>query len=938
MHCSTDSQQTWLKPYIANLLQRYPESVISNVLAARQSFSAYQADPVGFCESTFGETYTDDVKAMMESVRDNPVTVAKSCNAGGKTHAAARVAAWFIKCFPDSQVYTAAAPPEDNLRRLLWGEIGNLVAKFPDVFAEFKQNVLHLERGPRSFLTGVTIPTSGDSAIRQAKFCADADDLFEMQDGSVVRYGDLIGRTDVSVISVDKEFRRKFSTAEFFDNGTKMVWEIELEDGSLVRRTGNHPLYAGWDIRPDHRTHDGKHAKGRIRACQEGWVETYHLNAGHAILCPDDTAFNFGSKDTDVVRLKFLAYMIGDGCFKGKGEDSCRLRFTQENNAQLSEFLQILDSAGIKYSASAKAAYNWSGISIYDEGLTAFARDCGLSGKGSEDKFIPAFVNGLRKEHVATFMSRLFATDGWASLTNKAEIGYCSKSERLVRDVQRLLLRFGVRSKILSKTVRWNHEGESRSGIYWSLFICHATDVVRFTEQIGIYGKEEAVNACLEYSRNRQWSHANWKFEKPGYRWKKIKAIRVLGERPTVGVCVPGDQTYLTSLVEHNSGKHAPHLLFILDEGDAIPDEVYKGIESCMSGGHFRLLVMFNPRAEAGPVYRMERDGLAHVVSISAFNHPNVIEGRLVIPGGAVDRETTVRRINQWCRRLAANEPRDSSAEFFSLPSFLEGATARDQRGRSLPPLEAGWYKITNPAFSYMVLGQYPAQGTNQLISREWTAAARARWDLYVSKFGEVPPRDVSGIMGFDIGEMGDDLSQALFRYGGYVERPTPETGWGGVDVIETGDKGSLLYHSRTLRAVAVDANGVGAGVAPHMRRLRCNAHGVKVQESPTELPAEKEIGEFKILRDQLWWSCREWLRADSGSMLPPDEELLEELHTATYEIKGKHIRVMDKDTFKELIKRSPNKADALCLTFAPIQAAPMPFVVKPAKKVRFAF
>ena len=94
--------------------------MIENALTTAASFEAYQGDPVGFCESTFGEIYTDDVKAMMESVRDNPVTVAKSANATGKTHGAARVAAWFIKCFPDAQVYTAAAPPEDNLRRLLW--------------------------------------------------------------------------------------------------------------------------------------------------------------------------------------------------------------------------------------------------------------------------------------------------------------------------------------------------------------------------------------------------------------------------------------------------------------------------------------------------------------------------------------------------------------------------------------------------------------------------------------------------------------------------------------------------------------------------------------------------------------------------------------------------------------------------------------------------
>lgn len=539
------------RQYAQNLCALFPRDVIRTVLSESESLSRYQSDPVGFCEDQFAEEYTDDVKAMMLSVRDYPVTIAKSGNSTGKTHGAARVAAWFAKCFPDSQVYTAAAPPEDNLKKLLWGEIGSLIGKYPKLFSEFKQNSLHLERNPRSFLTGVTIPQSGDDAIRQAKF----------------------------------------------------------------------------------------------------------------------------------------------------------------------------------------------------------------------------------------------------------------------------------------------------------------------------------------------------------------------------------------------SGKHAPHLLFILDEGDAIPDAVYKGIESCMSGGHFRLLVMFNPRAESGPVYRMERDGLANVVTLSAFNHPNVIEGEIVIPGGAVDRETTVRRINQWCRRVI--EGGSISENCFELPAFLVGAVAKDQKGKPFPPLTAGFYEIVNSAFSYMVLGKYPAQGVNQLISREWTAAARARWDLYVSKWGEVPPKDVAGIMGFDVAEFGDDLTRACFRYGGYVEKQRPETGWGGVDMIETGDKGSVEYHKRTLRACVVDANGVGAGVAPHMRRLRCNAHGIKVQERPTETT---EQGEFKIMRDQLWWKCREWLRADTGSMLPPEEELLEELHTATYEVKGKYIRVMDKDTFKELLKRSPNSADALCLTFADVQDKAMPQMVKPVKKVRFAW
>jgi hypothetical protein len=50
--------------------------------------------------------------------------------------------------------------------------------------------------------------------------------------------------------------------------------------------------------------------------------------------------------------------------------------------------------------------------------------------------------------------------------------------------------------------------------------------------------------------------------------------------------------------------------------------------------------------------------------------------------------------------------------------------------------------------------------------------------------------------------------------------------------------------------------------------------------------------------------------------MLPPDEYLVEELATPTYEVLNGKIKVMKKETMKELLKRSPDRADALCLTF----------------------
>ena len=357
------------------------------------------------------------------------------------------------------------------------------------------------------------------------------------------------------------------------------------------------------------------------------------------------------------------------------------------------------------------------------------------------------------------------------------------------------------------------------------------------------------------------------------------------------------------------SGKHHEHMLFVVDEGDTVPDFAYRGIEGCMSGGHVRLLILFNPRYEAGAPYRHEYKKTANVIHLSALNHPNVVTGGDMIPG-AVNREITVQRINEWCRPLAPDEKQSSNT--FNLPEFLVGATARKKGiNEQYPPLKPGYYFINEPAFHYMVLGEYSPQSVQQLISREWINNARARWDAYVLEHGERPPEFTSAIMGLDVGEFGTDANVACFRYGGYVERLIA---WNGVDTVVTGDRAVNEYKARKTAYVNTDATGIGAGVAPHMQRSGCSAIPVKVASSPTE---KIELGEFYRLRDQLWWLCRDWLRTDKGAMLPPDEELVQELLLPTYEVENGKIKIMKKKLMRELLKRSPDRADALCLTFA---------------------
>lgn len=368
------------------------------------------------------------------------------------------------------------------------------------------------------------------------------------------------------------------------------------------------------------------------------------------------------------------------------------------------------------------------------------------------------------------------------------------------------------------------------------------------------------------------------------------------------------------------SGKHAPHLLFIVDEGDAVPDEVYRGIEACMSGGHARLLVMFNPRGSYGPVYTKEREKQANVVKLSAFDHPNVITGENIIPG-AVTRETTLRRINQWTRPLMSGERID--VETFEVPGFLVGQTAKGLDGIEYPGLPEGYRRITDPAFSYMVLGEYPSKSELQLINQTWIDAARSRWDAYVAMNGEAIPYGTQPIMGIDVAEMGADSNVVCLRYGGFVARMRT---WSGMDTDLTARKSLAIYYEVNALYAAADGTGVGSNVAPSMARIgresKVRAVSVKASEKPSNV-VKSELGEFHILRDQLWWAVREWLRTDPGAMLPPDDMLIEELKTPTYFIPedGK-IHVMKKETMREMLRRSPDRADALGLTFTPYRRA----------------
>jgi hypothetical protein len=77
---------------------------------------------------------------------------------------------------------------------------------------------------------------------------------------------------------------------------------------------------------------------------------------------------------------------------------------------------------------------------------------------------------------------------------------------------------------------------------------------VKFSKNIGIYGKEDAVNKVLEiaekYNFGRSWDN----FDLPdSLRWEPIVKTELIENAPTIAIQVPETQTFLTMLYEHNT-------------------------------------------------------------------------------------------------------------------------------------------------------------------------------------------------------------------------------------------------------------------------------------------------------------------------------------------------------------------------------------------------
>jgi replicative DNA helicase len=278
------------------------------------------------------------------------------------------------------------------------------------------------------------------------------------------------GERNIPVWSLDDRLRLVPRTmTHAFANGIKEVFRVKLASGRELRATANHPFL----------TYDG-------------WKPLEELAAGTRVAIPRTMPGPIAARPMAEAEIIMLAHLLGDGSFVKRQP----IRYASIDEENLAAVTTAATHFGITAVRDDYAAARCTSLRLPAPYALARGRrnpiaewldSLGLFGLRSHEKFIPDPIFSLPNEQLALFLRHIWATDGSVTVgkSGNVRIYFGSTSERLVRQLQLLLLRFGVVARLRAV--------ENTYGFpQWTLDVTGVEDQLRFADQIGVHGERRA--------------------------------------------------------------------------------------------------------------------------------------------------------------------------------------------------------------------------------------------------------------------------------------------------------------------------------------------------------------------------------------------------------------------------------------------------------------
>ncbi|KAF3890806.1 replicative DNA helicase [Tolypothrix bouteillei VB521301] len=296
--------------------------------------------------------------------------------------------------------------------------------------------------------------------------CVAYDTEIVLADGSISTIEEIYRHSQAELLTLTDDWKLQITQpSAFIDDGIKPIFRVTTQLGRFVETTMTHPYLT-----------------------IDGWYPLSELTVGTRIAVPRKINI-FGTKKVRECEVKLLAYFIGNSCLTGH-----TLEFTHPNPLIQQDFIHAVTSFSTQLKICEENCFealsqsHTARTQEQKNSLAKWLKKLGLWSKEANTKTIPAFVFQLERSQIALFLNRLFATDGWATVlaNGQPQVGYCTVSKKLARQIQHLLLRFGVIATFKQENIKC----KDTSKLAWRLDITDDNSIKNFISDIGIFSKE----------------------------------------------------------------------------------------------------------------------------------------------------------------------------------------------------------------------------------------------------------------------------------------------------------------------------------------------------------------------------------------------------------------------------------------------------------------
>lgn len=347
-----------------------------------------------------------------------------------------------------------------------------------------------------------------------------------------------------------------------FSTGVKEVYKLETESGYEIKCTADHKIFTNEGFVPLSDLDTSRHLV-YIQSGEGCFNSDYKL--------PFDVKNNFKGNNGRKYNLNLpnkwskelgqtLGWLIGDGWLRDK-DKNCRVGFTfgNEDKPVLNYLKHILNNYYGYEIKDVKRKETVIHLSYHSKYFVDFFKKLGVLPVYSEEKVVPELLYQAPKEAVVGFLQGLFTADGTAArqeVNNTNYIRLTSKSIRLLKGVQNLLLNLGIKSRIYNRsrgericftytTITGKLKEYKSDGKLFELQISKE-NINRFIDEIGFLFDKQKINI----NKFREVDFHKEIFE------EKIKLIIALGKEQVYDLTEPTTHSFCcNSIVISNCGE-----------------------------------------------------------------------------------------------------------------------------------------------------------------------------------------------------------------------------------------------------------------------------------------------------------------------------------------------------------------------------------------------